>query len=113
LNGTHQLLAYTYDVNIMGENTDTMKKNIEALLDASKEVGLEVNPENTKYMHSGEFHDLYTSPDIITQVKSRRMWHAWESEETCTGFWWESPKEKGHLKDQGIDGRMGSKWTLG
>jgi hypothetical protein len=23
------------------------------------------------------------------------------------------PKEKGHLKDQGVDGRMGSKWTLG
>jgi hypothetical protein len=25
---------------------------------------------------------------------------------------WESPKEKDHLKDQGVDGRMGSKWTL-
>jgi hypothetical protein len=31
-------------------NKDTMKKNTEALLDASKEVGLEVNPEKTKYM---------------------------------------------------------------
>jgi hypothetical protein len=27
--------------------------------------------------------------------------------------WWESPKEKDHLKDQGVDGRVGSKWTLG
>jgi hypothetical protein len=26
---------------------------------------------------------------------------------------WESPKEKDHLKDQGVDGSMGSKWTLG
>jgi hypothetical protein len=32
---------------------------------------------------------------------------------TCTGFWYESPKEKNHLKDQGVDGRIGSKWTLG
>jgi hypothetical protein len=41
------------------------------------------------------------------------MWHAWERGETCRGLWWESPKEKDHLKDQGVDGRMGSKWTLG
>jgi hypothetical protein len=50
LNGTHQLLAYADDVIIVGGNTDTVKKNTEALLDASKEVGLEVNPEETKYM---------------------------------------------------------------
>jgi hypothetical protein len=31
------------------------------------------------------------------------MWHAWERGETCTEFWWENPKEKDHLKDQGVD----------
>jgi hypothetical protein len=50
LNGTHQLLAYADDVNRVGENMDTVQKNTKALLDASKEVGLEVNPEKTKYM---------------------------------------------------------------
>jgi hypothetical protein len=43
LNWTHQLLAYADDVNILGEDIGTIQKNAEALLVASKEVGLEVN----------------------------------------------------------------------
>jgi hypothetical protein len=43
-------LAYTDDVNVVGGNIDAIMKNTEALLDASMEVGLEVNPEKTKYM---------------------------------------------------------------
>jgi hypothetical protein len=43
-------LAYPNDVNIVAETIDTIKKNTEALLDASKEVGLEVNPEKNKCM---------------------------------------------------------------
>jgi hypothetical protein len=31
----------------------------------------------------------------------------------CTRFWWESPKERDHLEDQGVGGRMGSEWILG
>jgi hypothetical protein len=27
--------------------------------------------------------------------------------------WRESPKERDHLKDQGVDGKMGSEWILG
>jgi hypothetical protein len=48
-NGPHQLLAYV-DVNIVGENIDTIQKNTKALSDTSKEVGLEVKLEKTKTM---------------------------------------------------------------
>jgi hypothetical protein len=40
LNGTHLLLVYADDVNLLGDNIGTIKKNIETLIDASKEVGL-------------------------------------------------------------------------
>jgi hypothetical protein len=50
LNGTHQILAYAHDVKLLGDNIDTIKKNTESLIDASKEIGLEINVEKTKYM---------------------------------------------------------------
>jgi hypothetical protein len=50
INGTHQLLAYADDVNLLGDNIDSIKKNTETLIDASKEVGLEINVDKTKYM---------------------------------------------------------------
>jgi hypothetical protein len=48
LNGTNQLLLYADDVNLLGYDIDTIKKNTQTLIDASKEVGLEVNVEKTK-----------------------------------------------------------------
>jgi hypothetical protein len=34
LNGTHQLLVYADDVNLLGDNIDTMKKTAETLIDS-------------------------------------------------------------------------------
>jgi hypothetical protein len=50
LNGTRQLLACAGHVNLRGDNIDTIKKNMETLIDSSKEVALEINVEKTKYM---------------------------------------------------------------
>jgi hypothetical protein len=49
LNGTHQLLAYAENVDLLGDNIDSINKNTQNLIDASKEIGLEVNVEKTKY----------------------------------------------------------------
>ena len=50
LNGTHQLLVYADDLNILEESVHTIKKNAEALVVSSRETGLEVNADKTKYM---------------------------------------------------------------
>jgi hypothetical protein len=50
LNGTHQLLVYVEDVNILGGSAHSIKENAEALAVASKEIGIEVNADKPKYM---------------------------------------------------------------
>jgi hypothetical protein len=69
-------------------------------------------------LHSGELHNLYSSPDIIGQIKSRRMRWAGHVARIREGrnvyrVLVGKPEGKNHLKDQGVDGRMGLKRTLG
>ena len=64
LNGAHQLLVYADDVNILRGSIHTIKENPEALVVASKETGLEVNADKTKYMvmpqdqNAGQSHNM-------------------------------------------------------
>jgi len=50
LNGTYQLLVYADYINILGGSVHTRKENAEALVAASKEIGLEINADKSKYM---------------------------------------------------------------
>jgi hypothetical protein len=78
LNGTHQLLVYADDVNLLGDSVDTIKKNTQTLIDASKEVGLEVNTEKTKCMSlplhqkTGGNHDIKTANRCKNDSINRR-----------------------------------------
>jgi hypothetical protein len=50
LNGTHQLLVYADDINLLDDRISTVKETTEILLEASRDIGLEINAEKTKYM---------------------------------------------------------------
>jgi hypothetical protein len=64
LNGSHQLLVYADDSNLLGDNIDTIKKNAESLSDASKEIRLVINVEKTKYMLLSRHQNGGQNPDI-------------------------------------------------
>jgi hypothetical protein len=62
-------------------------------------------------LHNEELYDLYSSPDIILVIKTRRLRWAkhvalWGAKRVCTGFSWENLSERDHLEDPGIDGRI-------
>jgi hypothetical protein len=70
LNGTHQLLGYINDVNLLGDNIETIKKNTETLTDTSKEVWLEVSVQKTKYMLVSRNQDAGENQYIKTADRS-------------------------------------------
>jgi hypothetical protein len=75
LNGTHQLLAHADDVNILGGSVHAVKKNTEALVGTTKEIGLDVNADKTKYMvmsrvqNAGRNHSIKVDNSSFERVE--------------------------------------------
>jgi len=81
LNGTHQLLVYADDVNMLGERVDTIKKNAKVLVVAGKEIGLEVNADKTKCMVTSRDQNAGQSHNIKTDKLQMKGWNSsniWE-----------------------------------
>ncbi|KAJ4431868.1 hypothetical protein ANN_20474 [Periplaneta americana] len=62
--GLHQLLVYADDVNMLGENPQKIRENTGILLEASKEIGLEVNNEKKKYMIMSRAENIVRTGNI-------------------------------------------------
>jgi hypothetical protein len=75
LNGALQLLANADDVIILGGSVHTVKENTEALVVATKEIGLEVNADKTKYMvmsrdrNAGRGHGVKIDNSSFERIK--------------------------------------------
>jgi hypothetical protein len=68
-------------------------------------------------LHNEELHDLYSSINIVRVIKSRRI--KWAGKvalmgrgEVCTEFWWETPRERDHWGDPGLDASRILRWIF-
>ena len=71
--GTHQVLAYADDVNLIGDDIREIERNADVLLNACKDIGLAVNTGKTKYMgigrHRGVIANAYIKIDSNSYEK--------------------------------------------
>jgi len=68
-------------------------------------------------LYNVELNDLYSSPNIVRVIKSRRKtWagHVANTErgEAYSGFWWGNLRDRDHWGDPGVDGRIIFRWVF-
>jgi hypothetical protein len=74
LNGTHQLLVCSDDVTLLDDSVNTIKENSETLLEANRDIGLEINAEKAKYMimsrhpNSGQNQNIRIANELFENV---------------------------------------------
>jgi hypothetical protein len=64
-------------------------------------------------LYNEELNDLYSLPNIVRVVKSRRMrlaGHVSLMGEECTGCWWGNLRERGRWGDPDVDGMIILRW---
>ena len=63
MNGTHQVMVYVDDVNLIGDVFRTIEGNVDVLLNACKGIGLAVNAGKTKYKEIGRHRVIIANED--------------------------------------------------
>ena len=80
MNGTHQVLPYADDVNLIGDDIRTIEINADVLLNVCKNVGLAVNTGKTKFMeierHRGMTENEGIKIDSNSHEKGKPL-HIW------------------------------------
>jgi hypothetical protein len=60
----HQFVIYSDDVNLLGENTNIIKRMTEAVSDARKIIVIEINTEKSTYVHKSSHQNARQNVNI-------------------------------------------------